>query len=143
MTPLESRFKQLILRQELHIGNLNSADIGVVLISATIAIPNRQALTEKDVTQRLQAWLSTVGSNVQADAVELRRHLVDFHLLERDRAGREYRRVTEWPAKWRDIGGELETLDAELFAERVRADEAQERAARKKAALEARGGLTS
>jgi hypothetical protein len=136
-----TRLRQLMIKQEVHIGNLNPIDTGIIMVAATFAIPEGQSLTEKDVTERLYQWVTTIGSNVRADAIELRRYLIDCHCLKRDPAGRVYTRSAEWPPQWKEIAAELETLDIDSFADQVRIEEIEHRAARKKAALEKKGGL--
>ena len=135
-TPTLERLRQLLIKQEVHIGNLNPIDTGVIIVAAALAIPKDVTLTEKEVTERLYQWVTTIGSNVRADAVDLRRYLIDSHSLQRDPAGRAYTRVSEWPAKWKEIASELELLDMGSFADQVRTEEIERRAARKKAALE-------
>jgi hypothetical protein len=130
------RFRQLLLRQEVIIGKLSQSDMGIMLVAAALAIPKDATHTEREVTERLHRWVSTVGSNLRDDAVELRRYLVDWRCLQRDPAGRAYTRPADWPDKWKEIGKELESLDIEQFADQVRIEEADRRAARKKAALE-------
>lgn len=131
-----ARLRQLLLRQETGILGLNQTDQGILLVCAVISIPKGTTLTEKEITQRLQQWLSTVGSNIRDDAVELRRYLVDSRLLARDPAGRAYTRSGEWPDKWQEIALELESVNVDSFAEQVRAEEFERRAARKRAALD-------
>ena len=138
MPPTLDRFRHLLLRQEVIVGKLSQSDMGIMLVAAALAIPRDATHTEREVTDRLYRWLSTVGSNVRDDAVELRRHLVDYRCLHRDPAGRAYTRSEDWPDKWKEIAAELESVDIEQFADKVRIDEAERRAARKKAALEKR-----
>jgi hypothetical protein len=143
LSPTLDRFRQLLLRQEILINKLSHSDMGIIIIAATLAIPRDTTSTEREVTDRLVRWLSTVGSNVQTDAVELRRHLVDCRCLRRDPAGRAYTRSEDWPTDWKEIAAELESRDVTQFAEQVRTEEAERRAARKKAALEKKDGGSS
>jgi hypothetical protein len=48
-------------------------------------------LTEKDATARIQGFLLGTGSNLELDAVSLRRALVDEGFMDRDPHGRDYR----------------------------------------------------
>ena len=48
-------------------------------------------LHEREVTARIQDWLMEPGRDFAADAVTLRRELVDEGFLERDGYGREYK----------------------------------------------------
>jgi hypothetical protein len=50
-----------------------------------------RALSEREVTARIQDWLLGAGKDFATDAVTLRRALVDDGFLERDDHGREYR----------------------------------------------------
>lgn len=134
------RFRQLLLRQEVIVGKLSHSDLGIIMVAAALAIPKDATHTEREVTERLHRWLSAVGSNVRDDAVELRRHLVDCRCLRRDTAGRAYTRSEDWPTGWKEIAAELELLDIGQFADQVRIEEADRRAARKKAALEKKDG---
>lgn len=136
MHPTLDRFRQILLRQEVVVGKLSHSDMGIIIVAAALAIPRDSTYTEREVTERLHRWVSTVGSNIQDDAVELRRHLVDCRCLRRDPAGRAYTRSADWPTGWTEIAAELESLDIVQFADQVRIEEAERRAARKKAALE-------
>lgn len=139
MHPTLDRFRHLLLRQEVVVGKLSHSDMGIIIVAAALAIPRESTSTEREVTDRLARWISTVGSNLLVDAVELRRYLVDCRCLRRDPAGRAYTRSEDWPTKWKEIAAELESLAIAQFAEQVRTDEAERRAARKKAALEKKG----
>ena len=138
--PIQDRFRHLLLRNEVVVGNLNDSDMGIIIVAAALAIPRDSTSTEREVTERLHRWVTTVGSNLQDDAVELRRYLVDCRCLRRDPAGRAYTRSEDWPARWKEIAAELESLDIVQFADQVRIEEAERRAARKKAALEKKDG---
>jgi hypothetical protein len=54
-------------------------------------LPSRIAFTEKQISERLQAW------HVFGDHALLRRALVDWHLLRRTHDGSEYRRIEQRP----------------------------------------------
>ena len=136
MYPTLDRFRHLLLRQEVIIGKLSHSDMGIIIVAAALAIPRDSTLTEREVTERLHRWLSTVGSNLRDDAVELRRYLVDCRCLRRDPAGRAYTRSADWPTGWKEIAAVLESQNIEEFADQARIEEAERRAARKKAALE-------
>jgi len=136
MHPTLDRFRHLLLRQEVIIGKLSQSDMRIMLTAAALAIPKDATHTEREVTERLYRWVSTVGSNMLVDAVELRRYLVDCRCLRRDPAGRAYTRSEDWPTGWTEIAAALESLNIVQFADQVRIEEADHRAARKKAALE-------
>ena len=142
-TPTLDHLRRLLLRQELGITGLSQSDQGLLLVAAAITIPAATTFTEKEITELLHQWLSTVGSNIRDDAVELRRYLVDSRLLTRDPAGRAYSRSVCWPDKWKEVAADLESIDIEAFAEQVRTEEIERRAARKKAALEKKNSLSS
>jgi hypothetical protein len=133
------RFRTLLLRQEVVIGNLSREDLWLIMVVAAQSIPSGEALSEKGVTERLAQWLSTVGCNIRMDAVELRRSLIDCRCLERDPAGREYRCPQVWPVHLSETVSALKDMEIESFAQQVRTEEVEHRAARKKAALE-KGG---
>ena len=136
MHPTLDRFRHLLLRQEVVVGKLSHSDMRIIMVAAALAIPKDSTSTEREVTDRLHRWVTTVGSNMLVDAVELRRYLVDCRCLRRDPAGRAYTRSEDWPTGWTEIAAELESLDIVQFADQVRIEEAERRAARKKAALE-------
>jgi hypothetical protein len=136
MNPTLDRFRQILLRQDVIIGKLTQSDMRIMLVAAALAVPKDSTSTEREVTERLYRWVTTVGSNLRDDAVELRRYLVDCRCLRRDPAGKAYTRSEDWPTGWAEIAAELESLDIAQFADQVRIEEADRRAARKKAALE-------
>ncbi len=140
LPPTLDRFKHLLLRNEIVISNLSDSDMGIIVVAAALTIPKHATYTEKEITELLGRCLSTVGSNLQTDAVELRRYLVDSRCLHRDPAGRAYTRSDDWPSKWKEIAAELESVDVAQFADQVRTDDAERRAARKKAAMEKKEG---
>ena len=142
MHSIQDRFRQLLLRQEVIVGKLNDSDMGIILVAAALSIPKDATSAEREVTERLHHFVSTVGSNFVDDAVELRRYLVDCRCLRRDPAGRAYTRSDDWPVKWKEIAAVLESLDIAQFADQVRIEEAERRAARKKAAMEKKDGGT-
>ena len=51
-------------------------------------------LSEKEVNQRIQDWLLGPGSTMHVDRVSIRRELIDGGFLQRDPAGKEYRRAS-------------------------------------------------
>src|SRR5512137_2464502 len=120
MNPVLERFRQLLLRQEINVGKLSQPDQRIIMVAAALTISKDTTHTEREVTEQLQRWLSTVGSNLQVDAVELRRYLVDYRCLKRDPAGRAYTRSEDWPTGWKEIAAELESLDIAQFADQVR-----------------------
>lgn len=71
---------------------------------------DERPLAEREVTARIQDWLLEPGRDFAADAVTLRRELVDEGFLERDGYGREYRtsRAHERNVRFEDPPADLE-----------------------------------
>ncbi len=65
-------------------------DQQILLKSAAMSIRTNKPLTEKELNDRLQAWLDLVGAGKNFDHVSLRRWLVDSGYLTRDSLGRQY-----------------------------------------------------
>jgi hypothetical protein len=87
------RFAVLAVRRGISLGALHSAsvrDFAIVLAAAAQAFVPSREFSEREVNDLLRAFLADAGSMLATDHVELRRWLVDFHLLERDGFGRVY-----------------------------------------------------
>ena len=56
------------------------------------SLPDGRALSETEVNTEIRDWLGAGGKAFFVDHVALRRELVDCGFLDRDSAGREYRR---------------------------------------------------
>ena len=87
------RFAALAVRTGLSLGVLYSARIGdfhLLLAAASRAFAADRTYSERDVNDVLRAWLAREGSMLAVDHVELRRWLVDSHVLVRDDYGRAY-----------------------------------------------------
>ena len=128
------RFAALAVRTGLSLGVLYSARIGdfhLVLAAASRAFAAGRTYSERDVNDILRGWLAREGSMLAVDHVELRRWLVDCHVLVRDDYGRAYalgRPVTEIVevavalsgADLAQIAADARTRDAKVREERKR-----------------------
>ncbi len=132
-TPTD-RFAKLAVRTGLSLGVLYSARIGdfhLVLAAASRAFAAGRTYSERDINDLLRAWLAREGSMLAVDHVELRRWLVDCHVLVRDDYGRAYalgRPVTEIAA----IAAALSGVDLAQIAAEARARDAKAREERKR-----------
>jgi len=132
-TPTD-RFAKLAVRTGLSLGVLYSARIGdfhLVLAAASRAFAAGRTYSERDINDLLRAWLAREGSMLAVDHVELRRWLVDCHVLVRDDYGRSYalgRPVTEIAA----IAAALSGVDLAQIAADARARDAKAREERKR-----------
>ena len=91
-----SAWRRLAVKHRVGLGPLMGSrgdEFAVVVAAASLAVPTGTPLSEREVNDRLVAWLAGPGAMLATDHVELRRWLVDLSLLERDGYGREYRRV--------------------------------------------------
>ncbi|MEO8755812.1 MAG: DUF2087 domain-containing protein, partial [Casimicrobiaceae bacterium] len=87
------RLAALALRQGLSLGVMHSSsqsDFALMLASAAQCFVRSREYTEREVNDRLRAWLAGAGAMVAVDHVELRRWLVDSGVLTRDGFGRAY-----------------------------------------------------
>ncbi|HVO87877.1 MAG TPA: DUF2087 domain-containing protein [Casimicrobiaceae bacterium] len=127
------RFVQLALRRGLSLGVLASsspADFAIVLAAAAASIAPSRTYTEREVNDRLRAWLEGPGAMLATDHVELRRWLVDNALLARDGFGRAYWR-TEPDAEIAEVLAGLADVDLVTLCAQARSRDADERARRK------------
>ena len=62
----------------------------IFLGAATLYLAQHPLGHEKTLNTKLINWLSEMGADLAIDHVTLRRYLVDFGFLERDRAGNHY-----------------------------------------------------
>ncbi|MGB0386548.1 MAG: DUF2087 domain-containing protein [Ardenticatenaceae bacterium] len=58
--------------------------------AAALHLAGEPTYTEKEINRTLMAWLTEMQADNVIDYVTLRRSLVDFRFVERDRVGREY-----------------------------------------------------
>jgi hypothetical protein len=70
-----------------------SRDLEVFLALAAARFEPKRAYSEREVNDRLQAWLEPFSSPFGVDHVTVRRCLVDARLLVRDKAGSTYERA--------------------------------------------------
>ena len=127
------RFSALALRREISLGVLLSThprDFAVVLAAAAQSFAARRAFNEREVNDLLREFLDDAGSMLGTDHVELRRWLVDFHLLDRDGYGRAYTAGTP-TADIADFMRQLEGVDLLALARDAREGDATRRAQRK------------
>lgn len=130
-----ARLESLAVRQGLSIGVLamgSPSDFALVLAAAGCAFAEGETSSERDVNDRLKAFLASAGAMLAVDHVELRRWLVDNGVLARDGFGRAYTRGTPRPAiadAMRDLAGH--DLGALVLSARMR--DAKRRAERKAA----------
>ncbi len=92
MNPLD-RIKTLAPRQHVSLGvmaSTNPGDFALLLGCAGCAFAPGETYSERDVNERLRAWLAGAGAMLSTDHVELRRWLVDNGVLVRDGYGRAY-----------------------------------------------------
>jgi len=127
------RFAKLAIRRGISLGALQSAsrnDFVLVLAAAARGFAAGRAYSEREVNEILRGFLGAPGAMLATDHVELRRWLVDFHLLERDGFGRIY--TTGIPApEFAVAAAQLAAVDLTALAGEARAREAAARAERK------------
>jgi Uncharacterized protein conserved in bacteria (DUF2087) len=90
-----ARLEALAVRRGLSLGVLASsspADFALMMAAAGSSFTPDETLSEREVNERLKAFLGAVGAMVAGDHVELRRWLVDNGVLARDGFGRAYTR---------------------------------------------------
>ena len=68
------------------------ADRWILLHAAASTLPESE-LPEKELNERLRAWLTGMGPRVTLDHVSLRRALIDEGFVARDAYGVRYRRT--------------------------------------------------
>jgi tRNA(adenine34) deaminase len=128
-------WRRLCVRNGLSLGGLQSArqhDFGIVLAAAALAFDYGATYTEAEVNERLKAWLADPGAMLDTDHVELRRWLVDTHLLDRDGYGRSYARAP-MPQAFQAALEALAGWDLSVVARNERDADARQRADRKSA----------
>lgn len=129
-----ARLEALALRNGLSIGVLASShasDFALVLAAAGCAIAPGETLSEREVNERLKAFLQGAGAMLAVDHVELRRWLVDNGVLARDGFGHAYTRG----AARADIAtamDELAGVDLDRHVSDARGRDAARRAERKR-----------
>jgi tRNA(adenine34) deaminase len=132
------RVGELATRQGLHLGSLREReprDLELLLASAALFLPPGQMLTEKEANSFLKDFLTTTGSMLDTDHVELRRWLADLGFLHRSDYGTDYRRG-HFPEWMEGAAGEIDAGQLRAAALEARDSKARNRAARKQAWLE-------
>ena len=127
------RFSALALRRDVSLGVLLSThprDFAVLLAAAAHSFPRGREFSEREVNELLRIFLDNAGSMLGTDHVELRRWLVDFHVLDRDGYGRAYTAGTP-TAELADLVRQLDGVDLLARARAAREGEAARRAERK------------
>ena len=127
------RYATLAVRQGISLGALQSnhaRDFAVVVAVAAQAFEAGRVYTEREVNERLRAFLAGAGSMLATDHVELRRWLIDVRVLARDGFGRAYTVGTPGP-QFAAVAAQLADVDLAALARDARAQEAAARAERK------------
>jgi hypothetical protein len=133
MAAAVDRFAALALRRDVSLGVLLSThprDFAVLLAAAAQSFPRGREFSEREVNELLRTFLDNAGSMLGTDHVELRRWLVDFHVLDRDGYGRAYTAGTP-TAELADLVRQLDGVDLLARARAAREGEAARRAERK------------
>ena len=128
-----ARFLMLAVRQRLSLGVMHAqapADFALMMAAAAGAFALDGEYAEREVNDRLRAWLAGAGAMIDVDHVELRRWLVDTGVLVRDGFGRAYARGTPGAAIASAIRA-LSVCDLAAVVRDARAAESARRDARK------------
>lgn len=129
----ERRLRKLAVREGMTFATLISLDGGDrAALSASIVsrFDPAAVYTEREVNDRLKAWLAGAGSMFGTDHVNLRRLLVDTQVLRRTSDCTEYRLQPEAAAA---VPAELAAIDAAAIVADARNDAEVRRSARKAA----------
>jgi len=129
-----ARLQALAVRQGLSLGVLASnspADFAVVMAAAGSPFAPGETMPEREVNERLKAFLEGVGAMLAVDHVELRRWLVDNGVLARDGFGRAYERGEPRDEIARALS-ELQGIEVAKVVADAREREASRRAERKR-----------
>lgn len=139
-TEFERRLRKLALREGMTISTfagLGEADRAVLRATILARFEAAAVYTERQVNERLKAWLAGAGSMVETDHVNLRRLLIDTQVLARTADCAEYR-VN--PGASALLPAALSVQDADAIVAGARRDQQAQRAARKEAWLRQAGG---
>jgi hypothetical protein len=134
----ERAWRTTAVKQGVTLASLAPDAFAATLAAASLALGDDATLTERDVNERLRAWLDGAGAMLATDHVELRRWLVDLELVERDGYGRAYRRAAPPPPAYAEAVAAMAAIDAAAVAAEARAAHSRSRAERR-ARHEARG----
>jgi len=135
-------WRRLAVKERVGLGALVGSrgdEFAAALAAAALAVPADASVSEREVNDRLVAWLAGPGAMLSTDHVELRRWLVDLGFVERDGYGRAYRRRAPPPPAYRDVAEAIGRIDAGAVADQARQELARLRAERR-ARHEARAG---
>jgi len=135
-------WRRLAVKERVGLGALAGSrgdEFAAALAAASFAVPADATVSEREVNDRLLAWLAGPGAMLSTDHVGLRRWLVDLGFVERDGYGRAYRRTAHPPTAYAEAVAALAAIDTAAVAEAARVELARERAERR-ARHEARGG---
>ncbi len=139
-TEYEHRLRQLAVREGMTFATLIGLDEGdrTVLRATILARFDPGAVySEGEVNERLKVWLTSVGSMIDTDHVNLRRLLVDTQILTRRSDCTEYR---VHPAAAAALPAEFAAIDAAAIVAGARNDTEARRSVRKAAWLKQTGG---
>ena len=139
-TEFERRLRKLALREGMTISTfagLGEADRAVLRATILARFEAAAVYTERQVNERLKAWLAGAGSMVETDHVNLRRLLIDTQVLARTADCAEYRVNPRASAL---LPAALSVQDADAIVAGARRDQQAQRAARKEAWLRQAGG---
>ncbi|HET9340223.1 MAG TPA: DUF2087 domain-containing protein [Casimicrobiaceae bacterium] len=131
--PYVAAWREVAVKRGVGLGALSGSRGGAfaaTMAAASLSLPTERTATEREVNERLVAWLAGPGAMLATDHVELRRWLVDLGLVERDGFGRAYRRVAPPPALAAAVEA-LARVDPAAIAAQARDDDARRRAERR------------
>ena len=131
--PYVTAWRETAVKRGVGLGALAGARgeaFAAILAAASLALPAGREATEREVNERLVAWLAGPGAMLATDHVELRRWLVDLGLVERDGYGRAYRRTVP-PSRYAAAVEALAAVDPAAIATRARDEQARGRAERR------------
>ncbi|MBK7470844.1 MAG: DUF2087 domain-containing protein [Betaproteobacteria bacterium] len=134
-TEFEQRLRKLALREGMTIATfagLGEVDRAVLHATILARFEAATVYTERQVNERLKAWLAGAGSMVETDHVNLRRLLIDTQVLARTADCAEYRVHPEAIA---GMPAAPTAQDADAIVAGARRDRQAQRAARKDAWL--------
>ena len=139
-TEFEQRLRKLALREGMTISTfagLGEADRAVLRATILARFEAATVYTERQVNERLKAWLAGAGGMVETDHVNLRRLLIDTQVMTRTADCAEYRIP---PGAIAALPAALTAQDADTMVAGARSDRQAQRAARKDAWLRQAGG---
>ena len=138
-----ARLAALAVRRGISLAALQSTsrgDFSLVLAAAASGFVPERSYTEREVNERLRAFLVGAGAMLATDHVELRRWLVDCRVLERDGYGRAYAKGDRPDRDIAAATSELAGIDLAALARAAREADAARRAERKARWQAGRGG---